>query len=87
MMPARRWPTPGRIERIALEEAQDVGVATVLVLGATRQRAASRARKRSWARLMAEGFSIIGIATVWGCDRTGPQRVKRSMRAAGIVAE
>jgi len=76
-----RIPSASAVERIAAEEAERVGLATVVVLGAARHHTAVNARKRAWVRLIEAGFSVVGVATRWGCDR---KCIQRALDEAGV---
>lgn len=72
-----RLPAPPRelVLRIASEAADQVGATLGEVLGDGRSRKAVEGRRRAWCRLvLEEHYTILGTATVWGCERRGIQR-------------
>lgn len=70
-------PARGLIEAIASEEGAASGRGLLAVLAAL-DHGSVAARKRAWVRLVREhGFTILGVAEVWGCHRRGIQRALR----------
>lgn len=79
-------PTRDQVEAAATKAAEAAGVPVAAVLGVTRRPAPVRARKAAWLSLISRGYSVIGTAFVWGCDRKSIQRVKREA-AIRVAAE
>jgi hypothetical protein len=78
--PHARIPKRELVEQIAMEEAQKAGLDPVTVLGASPREDLYAVRQRAWLRLLDEtGCSILGLATVWGCDRKSIQRTLKAM--------
>jgi hypothetical protein len=78
----RLHPSASTVEACVQKAASAAGLAPVEVIGASRERRASAARRAAWATLLRAGYSISGIATVWGCDRRSIQRLKRRSETA-----
>jgi hypothetical protein len=84
--PWKTRPTREQVEQAAIAAANAAGVSADAVLGPARHRHIVRARKATWLDLMGRGYSLVGIALVWGCDRKSLQRVRDEAAFAMKIA-